>query len=308
MITRKIRTQKLYFFLGVGVLLGFFFIFPTNALAQIWYGEDVTNLVYEIYDDPELEVWWINFYSPYCPDLNGEQGYSIIRIWKYLGSDWFSIKGTASMCIYNEFHTTSLNLSYSELNYIPVSCYIAVFFSQVSQIEDITQVLYHFKLFWDKDTSTLSLLAEDICNFGEYCRFCLTQEECESKIGCSWVNDYCWWGEETPVLDWDNYYSQHSDFTTSTAFITHLTGFVTPIFKTISAWVNSFTDIFDIDKAGDRGTEFGEAIPKARGYLDIIDDFFGGFPISEIFLFFLMITIVIIVLKIILVILNIVIP
>lgn len=131
-----------------------------------------------------------------------------------------------------------------------------------------------------------------VCGSGNYLRFCETQSECEA-LGGYWRADFCWKEAPPTIPDWENYYLLHSRFDTPTSLITNMVGFTEPIMERAGGWLVSLEGIFDTGEALARGEQFGEAIPTARGYLAIINNFFGGFPISEAFMFFLVITLAI---------------
>jgi len=127
------------------------------------------------------------------------------------------------------------------------------------------------------------------CDSGYYLQFCETQEDCEA-YGGFWRADFCWEIEPPEIIDWENYYSEHSTFETPTSFITSLVGLIKTPLEIAGGWLVSLESVFDKAKATEKGEEIGEAIPIARGYLATINQFFGGLPISEVFIFFLTIT------------------
>jgi len=134
------------------------------------------------------------------------------------------------------------------------------------------------------------------CTFGTFVSLCETQELCEYYNGY-WVNDYCWQTIPATTTDWISYYETHSDFATSTAFIEFLSSFTAPFLQNIQNWLNSFAVFFDSTKAIAYGEQLGGAIPTARGYLAVFNSFFGDFPLSEIFIFFLTAMVVFVVYK-----------
>lgn len=103
-----------------------------------------------------------------------------------------------------------------------------------------------------------------------------------------------------PISSWENYYAEHSErFATSTPLFSTLADVFGPLIKTAGNFILFFNNFFDPPIASEKGNEIGNAIPVARGYLETIDDFFGGLPISWAFLFFLITYFVVIILKII---------
>jgi len=112
-----------------------------------------------------------------------------------------------------------------------------------------------------------------------------------------------------PVTDWESYYTEHSErFATSTPLFL----FWADTFEPLIVWVGNtaifFQDYFDVNVAQARGEEMGNAVATARGYLKPIDDFFGGMPLSTVFIFYLITALVIIVYRIVKGILTIIIP
>jgi len=111
------------------------------------------------------------------------------------------------------------------------------------------------------------------------------------------------------VESWENYYSEHSErFTTSTPIFNSLAETFSPLITWAGNTILFFNNYFDPETAGNKGEEIGNAVRVARGYLESIDDFFGGLPISTIFIFYLITTIVIIIYRLVKGILTIIIP
>jgi hypothetical protein len=112
-----------------------------------------------------------------------------------------------------------------------------------------------------------------------------------------------------PISDWEDYYASNSErFTTSTPLFATMAGVFEPIISWIGNTALGFQTYFDPDVARAKGTEMGNAIPVARGYVESIDDFFGGLPISSIFIFYVITALVIFVYRLVKGILTIVIP
>lgn len=126
------------------------------------------------------------------------------------------------------------------------------------------------------------------CGFGTLLRYCANQSDCESFNGY-WIADFCWEVEPPAITTWTTYYATHSEFATPTSLITSMVNLTEPILISTGGWLVALESIFDVEEAGEKGDEFGEAIPVARSYLGSFNDFFGGFPISEAFIFFLII-------------------
>lgn len=112
-----------------------------------------------------------------------------------------------------------------------------------------------------------------------------------------------------PIESWDDYYAEHSErFGTSTPLFENWAGTFEPLITWVGNTILFFQDYFDPDVARMRGEEMGTAVASARGYLENIDDFFGGLPLSTIFIFYLITALVIIVYRIVKGILTIIVP
>lgn len=105
-----------------------------------------------------------------------------------------------------------------------------------------------------------------------------------------WINlNISGWTSVFEMPDYMAWYAENSKFATSTAIFTGITTFISPIFNKIGEFGNSAVAFLDLDEAYDRGYELGKIIPIFRQYIDEIEVFFGGFPIIQIFLAFLVI-------------------
>jgi hypothetical protein len=122
------------------------------------------------------------------------------------------------------------------------------------------------------------------CGEGLSLQFCLTEGECESAGGF-WNDDFCWLSAGLSLTDWDDYYAEYGDYATPSAWISNLASGTGGFFRSIGGFLDVFRDFFDVKDAYAKGATFGAAIPTAFGYLDIINQFCGGFPIAELFLF-----------------------
>lgn len=112
-----------------------------------------------------------------------------------------------------------------------------------------------------------------------------------------------------PIRSWADYYAEHSErFTTSTPLFTSWAGAIEPLITWTGNIVLFFQDFFDPDEAKEKGKNMGGAVSTARGYLENIDDFFGGLPLSTIFIFYLITTLVVIIYRLAKGILTIIIP
>lgn len=112
-----------------------------------------------------------------------------------------------------------------------------------------------------------------------------------------------------PFEEWQTYYSEHSErFATSTPIFNTMAETFSPVISWFGNTILFFNNYFNPELAGEKGEEIGNSIRTARGYLESIDDFFGGLPISTIFIFYLITTIVVIIYRLIKGILTIIIP
>lgn len=122
------------------------------------------------------------------------------------------------------------------------------------------------------------------CAEGLSLQFCLNEGECEGAGGF-WYGDFCWLSAGPSLTDWDDYYAEYGDYATPSAWIDNLASGTGGFFQTIGSFLNVFREFFDVKDAYAKGAVFGGAFPIAFGYLDIINQFCGGFPIAELFLF-----------------------
>lgn len=82
----------------------------------------------------------------------------------------------------------------------------------------------------------------------------------------------------------EDWYSTHtSRYATSTAFFSDFIGIMAPVFERVTGFAVGIKDIFNTDEAYETGYKFGAVLPAINGYIDRIDDFFGGFPLGTIF-------------------------
>ena len=96
-----------------------------------------------------------------------------------------------------------------------------------------------------------------------------------------------------PFLSWENYYDENSDqFSTPTSIFGNMANSITSIVNRIGSFILYMGDYFDTEEASSKGEELGEAIPKARGYLEMIDDFIGS-PLSALVVFYFLTLIVV---------------
>jgi len=102
----------------------------------------------------------------------------------------------------------------------------------------------------------------------------------------------------TQIDEWAGFYSENSDkWATSTELFNSLAVVIDPVMVWIGNLSLSFSSLFDASTTANKGQEYGEAIPVLRGYLVLIDGFFGGAPISGVFFFYILISLLVIVFK-----------
>jgi len=114
--------------------------------------------------------------------------------------------------------------------------------------------------------------------------------------------------EEPPetydFLAWTDYYTSISEkFATSTPLFNNIAGSLTPIINKMGDFILFIEEYFDVGEAVTKGQSLGLAIPKARGYLVIIDDFIS-LPLSGFIIFFLLTMAVVVCYKVILAIIK----
>lgn len=95
------------------------------------------------------------------------------------------------------------------------------------------------------------------------------------------------WLFEMPV--YEEWYGEHSKFATPTAIFSGVAGFLSPVYNKIGEFGERVVDFLNLDEAYERGYNLGKIIPTFRHYVSQIEVFFGGFPIIQIFLAFLVI-------------------
>jgi hypothetical protein len=133
------------------------------------------------------------------------------------------------------------------------------------------------------------------CNTGINLQFCDNEASC-SYYGGFWRQDLCFEIVEN-IVEFNDYYLQHSSFSESTGLISSLASISIPVIEIANNLVAIFENNFNVASASVYGYMFGSAIPQARGYLDIINDFFGGLPVGEFLLLFVFVLVILSVYK-----------
>lgn len=121
----------------------------------------------------------------------------------------------------------------------------------------------------------------------------ISQNECPDYILN--ISGYIPISQPPPFSTWSQYYASHTDskFATPTAIFGTITGSFSNVVNKLSSFVNDFKGIFNSESAYAKGQSLGSVVPLARGYLDPINEFFGELPISELFIFCIVILLVI---------------
>lgn len=130
------------------------------------------------------------------------------------------------------------------------------------------------------------------CGEGLLTQFCDNEIDCLA-VGGYWYSDFCWLSEKPTLLDWADYYDENGDYATPTAWITGVASSTTGFAESIGGFLITFGENFNLNDAYEKGNAFGNAIPLARSYLGILDEFAGNLPFGTFFLFILMFTLAI---------------
>lgn len=100
------------------------------------------------------------------------------------------------------------------------------------------------------------------------------------------------------IPNWTTYYASNTDkWATSTALFNSASTLLAPMVGWVGNLSLSFSSLFDASSSNAYGEQLGGSISQARGYLATIDNFFGGLPVSTIFLFYILTLLVIIILR-----------
>lgn len=143
----------------------------------------------------------------------------------------------------------------------------------------------------------------ETCRFGETECSGVSLGLCDNQSGCEnaggyWYDDFCWYSPKPTYFEsWEDWYATHGNYATPTAFVSSLASSTQGFFETIGGFLIAFDEFFNLTEAYERGNNLGSALPVARGYLGVFDDFLGGFPIGEIFFIILIFMLVVVVLR-----------
>jgi len=93
------------------------------------------------------------------------------------------------------------------------------------------------------------------------------------------------------------WYAENSEYATSTAFFTDITGIIAPVFEKVGNFAFGIQNAFNTDESYQTGYNFGAVLPAINGYIKTIDAFFGGFPLATIFKYIIYVLIAIFVIR-----------
>jgi hypothetical protein len=80
------------------------------------------------------------------------------------------------------------------------------------------------------------------------------------------------------------WYSEHTEYATSTAFFSSVSNILSPLFSKIGEFGSRITGFFDQAEAYSRGKNIGAILPTFKLYIAQFSFLFGGFPIIETFI------------------------
>lgn len=177
----------------------------------------------------------------------------------------------------------------------------------------ITQSMPFFSDFISTTTGNFSILVDDLRTGTYNCTKCFFINETEETISPQKCQGYTLTITEItpstaefyyPFSTWQTYYTTSSEeFATSTPLFENMANALTPIVNKMGDFILYAKDYFDSSEAMAKGNELGQAIPKARGYLEMIDDFIG-LPLSSLVIFYFLTMAVVISYKVILTIIK----
>lgn len=94
-----------------------------------------------------------------------------------------------------------------------------------------------------------------------------------------------------------NYYTENSEYSTSTALYNTLTGTFAPVILAIGDSLTNLAQNFTQSNASSTGNQLGQSILLVRSYLTNINAFFANFPVGQFLLLYLIALVVVIVLR-----------
>jgi hypothetical protein len=93
------------------------------------------------------------------------------------------------------------------------------------------------------------------------------------------------------------YYQENSTYETSTAMYNTLTGTFAPVLLSIGQNLTDFATRFSQSNASSTGNQLGASVVIARSYTQNINEFFSGFPLSQILFLYLIALVVVVILR-----------
>jgi len=122
------------------------------------------------------------------------------------------------------------------------------------------------------------------CGLGVRLQFCETQGDCEG-FGGYWYEDFCWGETEPEIIIWEDYYLEYGEYATPSDWVLGLASTTGSLLKKVGGFISGFRNFFDLQSAYQKGLELGSTIPKARGYVSLLDGFTGALPIGTLLIF-----------------------
>jgi len=95
----------------------------------------------------------------------------------------------------------------------------------------------------------------------------------------------------------DDYYREHSNYSTSTAIFNTLSNSVGALIQTIGNSLSDFAGKFSLSDAQNTATMLANSVSTIRSYGDNLNSFFGSLPVSEILFLYLIIFIAVIIFR-----------
>lgn len=256
---------------------------------------DYTRIVDFIGDEFFVDTATLEITSP-IPEFELYEAFDLEGNFDLKGEDWEKI-----MVIFEQWHASSTCPEYQDEDWE----------TEYSNGWFISQSMPFFSdIFTSTTTGNFSILIDDL-RIGNYnCTKCFFINEIARTISSQKCQGYTLIitadiGLETaqfyyPFLSWQNYYATSSEeFATSTPLFENMANALTPIANKMGDFILYAKEYFDSSEAMAKGNELGQAIPKARGYLEMIDDFIG-LPLSSFVIFYFLTIAVVISYKVIL--------
>lgn len=255
---------------------------------------DYTRVVDYISDELIVEYASLEITSP-IPDFELYEAFNLVGNFDLKGEDWERI-----MVIFEQWHASSTCPEYASEDWE----------TEYSNGWFISQSMPFFDVLTSTTTGNFSILVDDLRIGTQNCTRCYFINEVEGTISTEKCQGYSLVitadiSPETaefyyPFLSWQNYYTTSSEkFATSTPLFENMASALTPIVNKMGDFILYAKDYFDSTEAMAKGNELGQAIPKARGYLEMIDDFIG-LPLSSFVIFYFLTIAVVISYKVIL--------